>query len=136
MNKTLIALTAPIVLAAAVAAGGVVALEQHYLKETRAQATAKLRDPDGALFRNLRVIAHDREIFDVPDWTSCGEMNARNGLGGYEGYRPFYGGPFGVHHVETPDDKILHAQACGNGATWPQRLGHAVRAAGHWWRGG
>lgn len=45
--------------------------------------TGKLRDPRSAQFRNVRMI--------VNGGTSvvCGEVNARNGYGGYNGFEPF-----------------------------------------------
>lgn len=40
----------------------------------------ELRDPDSAKFRGLFVKDKD---------TVCGEINAKNGLGGYSGWQPF-----------------------------------------------
>lgn len=39
-----------------------------------------LRDPNGAQFRNVRLSS---------DGHVCGEVNPRNGMGGYAGFRPF-----------------------------------------------
>ena len=48
---------------------------------TKAEDRVKtfLRDPDSATFRDLRKVAGG----------VCGEYNAKNGMGGYEGYRLF-----------------------------------------------
>lgn len=70
-----------------VAATGVEASEPN-LEQAKSLARARmvevLRDPDSARFRNVRysVQSDGRIIF-------CGEVNARNGLGGYTGYMLF-----------------------------------------------
>ncbi|MGH8160036.1 MAG: hypothetical protein ACREPQ_18110 [Rhodanobacter sp.] len=46
-----------------------------------------LKDPESAKFRKL----YFSKIGGVQ--YLCGEVNARNGMGGYNGYRPFYAGP-------------------------------------------
>ena len=50
--------------------------------ELRKPVLATLKDPDSALFRNQFV---GRRAL-------CGEVNARNGMGGYAGYSRFIGG--------------------------------------------
>jgi hypothetical protein len=48
------------------------------------QVRAGLRDPGSAQFRNVRVIGqrpYERAV--------CGELNARNALGGYTGFQGF-----------------------------------------------
>jgi hypothetical protein len=48
-------------------------------------ATANLlRDPGSAQFRNIRVITTILGTKKV-----CGEVNAKNGFGGYGGFKPF-----------------------------------------------
>jgi hypothetical protein len=46
-----------------------------------------LRDPDSARFRNVRL---SQKIADIPDPVVCGEVNAKNGFGGYTGYGRFF----------------------------------------------
>ena len=46
-----------------------------------------LRDPDSAKFRNVRL---SRGMNDVSGPVVCGEVNARNGFGGYTGYGRFF----------------------------------------------
>ena len=43
----------------------------------------KLRDPASAQFRGLRALRAEQTLY------VCGEVNARNGFGGYTGYVPF-----------------------------------------------
>lgn len=45
----------------------------------------EMRDPGSAQFRNLRVLAGEREDQRLV----CGEVNAKNGYGGYVGFKPF-----------------------------------------------
>jgi hypothetical protein len=39
----------------------------------------RLNDPDSALFRDVKQSARDKEVW-------CGELNAKNRMGGYVGY--------------------------------------------------
>ncbi len=50
----------------------------------KAAVIAQLSDPDSATFRNLR-----EWVKGVPHLGYCGEVNAKNRLGGYVGYRTF-----------------------------------------------
>jgi hypothetical protein len=43
---------------------------------------SKLRDPDSAVFRNVHPTPNGV--------TLCGEVNAKNGYGGYTGFKKFY----------------------------------------------
>lgn len=63
----------------------------------REQATAKLHDPDSASFRNERLSS---------DWTLkgsllCGEVNAKNLMGAYAGYRWFESDGDGYANIES-----------------------------------
>ncbi len=68
------------------------------IAKARKLATAKLLDPDSALFRELKVIrerSEDRQSQSKetsaaePDVFVCGEINTKNSYGGYTGYRRF-----------------------------------------------
>lgn len=48
----------------------------------------KFKDPDSAHFRNLKVVQVNSPALK---WYVCGEVNAKNGFGGYVGYERFYG---------------------------------------------
>jgi hypothetical protein len=50
------------------------------LARLKAEATSDLLDPQAAQFRDLHM----------DDFTLCGEMNAKNALGGYVGFDRFY----------------------------------------------
>ena len=55
------------------------------LRSFQTAVAAQLRDPSSAQFRYLRVVKHS-------DGTNalCGQLNAKNGFGGYTGYAFFY----------------------------------------------
>lgn len=88
MNKRLIAPVA--VLAAALGVGGWLGYQAWLRKQAEAQSNAELaamqreisdmmRDPESTRFRKLERIGG----------ALCGEINAKNGMGGYVGYRRF-----------------------------------------------
>lgn len=71
----------------------IVALAQSVDDAAKTAVLAKLKDPDSAQFRNIRVAG---------DWV-CGEVNAKNSYGAYAGFSGFVGsvttgkdGPFVV----------------------------------------
>ncbi|ATH99545.1 hypothetical protein EGY22_13065 [Alcaligenes faecalis] len=91
------ALLAAVLLAAAYVA------RSYMLHQAREPILARLNDPDSAQFRNERFIG---------GWTisgaMCGEVNAKNRMGGYTGYVKYYtvlsgGVPVDSHVVETGD---------------------------------
>lgn len=53
------------------------------------EVAADVRDPDSVKFRYLRFVPNE----DKPDGTVsgyvCGQINAKNGFGAYEGFLPF-----------------------------------------------
>lgn len=55
----------------------------------KAEVAADVRDPDSVKFRYLRFVQGE----DSPDGGVigyvCGQINAKNGFGAYEGYSPF-----------------------------------------------
>lgn len=55
-----------------------------YQGTVEASVTDKLRDPRAAQYRSLRLINNPKG-----ELTICGEVNARNGYGGYNGFEPF-----------------------------------------------
>lgn len=69
--------------------------EQTTVKRVETAIKDLLKDPDSATFRNFQV------FLDYPAsrvrWAAkgatdfvCGEFNAKNAMGGYTGYEPFY----------------------------------------------
>jgi hypothetical protein len=72
-----------------VAAHGATVEETGYINITTAKNVVKerLRDPDSAQFRNVGAYRGDPKI-KYPMFV-CGEVNAKNGFGGYDGYEPF-----------------------------------------------
>lgn len=55
-----------------------------YQGSVAAFVTDKLRDPKSAQYRKMRVVDHGRGKVTI-----CGEVNARNGYGGCDGFEPF-----------------------------------------------
>lgn len=55
------------------------------ISDAEAAVSAQLRDPDSAQFRDVRLVDQGRDGSAV-----CGQVNGRNGFGGYSGYEPFY----------------------------------------------
>lgn len=82
-------------------------LSEPELQAVRDAVTAKLRDPDSVQIRN--VVAAD-----VPGKTVlCGEVNARNGAGGFAGFQRFYGNLGGkIVIAETALDVSLAKLFC------------------------
>lgn len=63
------------------------------LDEARKEVAAQLRDPESAQFRNLK---------DYTEKIVCGEVNAKNGFGGYVGFSEFiYFGDFKSRRKEV-----------------------------------
>ncbi|WP_159917874.1 hypothetical protein [Pantoea sp. 18069] len=83
MRKIAMALAVVVLIVA-----GVFAWRAYLVHELRKPVRAELNDPDSALFRNERL------LFGWSEWTVkgnvlCGEVNAKNKMGGYVGYAKF-----------------------------------------------
>src|SRR5262249_8791640 len=61
-------------------------LDTSVVKAAMNAATKDLKAPMSAKFRGLRLIHTSRDRPDV----ICGYVNAKNGFGGYVGFKPFY----------------------------------------------
>ena len=57
-------------------------------KEAEAAVCAKLKDCGSARFRNVRFIMSKKTDGSMAPIV-CGEVNAKNSYGGYEGFQPF-----------------------------------------------
>jgi hypothetical protein len=55
--------------------------DSQVVAEVKREILRKLKDPESARFRDVRVVDH----------AACGEINAKNSYGGYVGFRRFYG---------------------------------------------
>lgn len=55
----------------------------HSIREARSAIASQMRDPSSAQFRSDRVLVDDGK------WFVCGEVNAKNGVGGYTGFAPY-----------------------------------------------
>jgi hypothetical protein len=66
------------------AACGSSSADRGAIAEAKKRTEAHLLDPNAAEYQNVRVV-RDKE----GHWTVCGEINAKNALGGYTGFRKF-----------------------------------------------
>lgn len=72
----------------------------YLVHELRKPVLAELSDPDSAQFRGEKVIGP----WTVDGSTLCGELNAKNRMGGYVGYAKFYSAYGG--EIRDVGDKI------------------------------
>lgn len=70
-----------------VCAVGFYAYTGYLIHQHRNAVLAQLKDPDSAKFRDERLL--NREGLTVNGTTLCGEVNAKNEMGGYVGYKKF-----------------------------------------------
>lgn len=59
--------------------------DEEIATKTIGRIKGRLKDPDSALVSDVRVVHYAGGRF------ACGEINAKNSLGGYVGYKPFIG---------------------------------------------
>lgn len=60
--------------------------KQAWIQRTEDTIRQKLKDPDSAKFRNAAFVRfHNAPLV-------CGEVNSKNGFGGFTGYQHFIGG--------------------------------------------
>jgi hypothetical protein len=62
---------------------------------------AGLKDPDSAKFREVGIAPNGRAV--------CGQFNAKNGYGGYIGYKRFIAAPNGVFGIEDDGSMLIEA---------------------------
>lgn len=63
---------------------GKISIDQYSLFVARDAVRSKLTDPDSALFRNEIMLG------GILSGIVCGEVNAKNKMGGYVGYTEFF----------------------------------------------
>lgn len=86
------------------------ATKAELIKASQEAVREQMKDPESARFRNIKV-------YDI---TVCGEVNAKNSYGGYNGFKRFFvlGGT--VARVEDGMDNdafvMSHAQFCATKA--------------------
>lgn len=79
--------------------------ESPKIREAKTIVSDTLTDPESAQFRKLEVIDKGNDKFVV-----CGEVNARNRLGGYVGYRTFIVVGQSAFILDQPDTDDLAAK--------------------------
>lgn len=72
-------------LLAAATTGAQAAPPPPSVQAVRQAVAAELRDPGAAQFRDVRVVASTEAGANA-----CGEVNAKNGYGGFIGWQPFF----------------------------------------------
>lgn len=81
---------------------------QKTMREGKAAVLENLKDPDSAKFRDLKT---SRDAF------LCGEVNAKNSMGGYVGFKRFYSmGHAGLTYFDDGSRDFLekYAEYCTN----------------------
>jgi len=69
-----------------VLAAGLFTYRSYLVNELRRPVLAKFKDPESAQFRNEKLHGD----WSVKGSILCGEVNAKNGMGGYVGFTPFW----------------------------------------------
>lgn len=86
------------------------ATKAELIKASQEAVREQMKDPESARFRNMKV-------YDI---TVCGEVNAKNSYGGYNGFKRFFVLGGAVARVEGGMDNdafvISHAQFCATKA--------------------
>ncbi|WP_418514826.1 hypothetical protein [Delftia sp. PS-11] len=59
----------------------------YLVHQHRKPVLAELKDPDSAQFRKERLVR--KAGFTLDGTILCGEVNAKNEMGGFSGYKPF-----------------------------------------------
>ncbi len=88
MKKTYIFLAACVFFSTAVA-GMPIINESLLMSRVKDSVRSKLSDPESAKFRNLHKYILTDKLKEQRVYV-CGEVNARNGFGGYTGYKRFF----------------------------------------------
>jgi hypothetical protein len=86
----------------AVLVAGVFGYRAYLISELRKPVLAELNDPDSAVFRREEVVGP----WALSKTVLCGEVNAKNRMGGFVGYRQF---------SATSDDAIVFDAALDSG---------------------
>ena len=86
-------------------------------EETKKEVYRRIKDPESARFRDTFYAENS------VGYTLCGEMNSRNGYGGYSGFEPFVGKTlFPTFFGKEIDDNGVRGdwKRCKNGTkfTW------------------
>ncbi|MBD1590201.1 hypothetical protein [Pseudomonas typographi] len=92
---------------------GIYKAPPNLVKKAQHSVAAKMRDPSSAQFRN--VVAKGISS-DPKKWSICGEVNGKNGFGGYAGFTRFaYDESLNDSWIEAGDapDPMVRT-LCGN----------------------
>ncbi len=92
------------------AVAGAAAAKASVIEDAKAAVREKLRDPDSAKFTNVTQRRAPNVRGDLVD-VVCGEVNAKNGFGGYSGRIPFAYFPDGRRAYLGQGDEVLDMMA-------------------------
>lgn len=79
--------------------------DDELIERIKGNVLSKLRDPDSAQFRDLRLVRNDTQAY------LCGQVNSRNSFWGYTGFQWFFASPISQVVMEENDrtgSVILH----------------------------
>jgi hypothetical protein len=87
---------------------------QSSLSLARSNLQEVLKDPEDARYQN--VFSYPAKIGNANWYVYCGQINPKNGYGGYVGYQRFIAGPWGVEfESKSPNFEQLAWKWCGVG---------------------
>ena len=86
--------------------------------QTKQALEAKLKDPDTAKYRNVAA------YHVAGAYAFCGEVNAKNGFGGYTGYERFVG---------VPNQAFLESEVADFDTLWTKFCDPDQQAPPIWW---
>jgi hypothetical protein len=101
--KKVITISAIVVLMACAIGAGLFFLQHQKTASMRAPLLASLKDADSAQFRNEHFVKDDSYL--------CGEVNSKNSMGGYVGYKRFISFPKGFALEGYPLDSFYVDEA-------------------------
>lgn len=81
----------------------------YLVHQHRKSVLAELKDPDSAKFRSEKLL--NRDGLTVDGTTLCGEVNAKNEMGGYTGYKKFASASSRHAEIATTDIDLVALSA-------------------------
>lgn len=92
-----------------------VPLSSRQVAEVKRAVTYRLRDPDSAQFRNIHGVEQTLQDGSTNVFV-CGQVNGRNGFGGYAGFGIFLGrfegSTFKVTAMASREDAWIYLNQC------------------------
>jgi len=96
-----------LILLGVLALAGCGVVQAQDLKRAKEEVASRTRDPSSVQFRDVRFESQVNGSKAV-----CGEMNAKNGYGGYVGFKNFAFKDGVLYLAETAEDIQAHTKYC------------------------